>query len=139
LYAVIRTGGKQYRVEKGDKLKIEKLEVEAGQAINFEDILLVGDQGKVVTGAADLKKASVTGTVLANGKGKKIIVFKYKSKKGYSKKYGHRQLFTEVQIDDIKMAKAAARKKKAEEPAPVEEPVTEPVVEIETAEAVAEV
>jgi large subunit ribosomal protein L21 len=123
VYAVIRTGGKQYKVEKGQKLKVEKLAVEAGQTMNFEDILLISEKGKVITDPEKLKKALVTATVIGNGKAKKIIVFKYKPKKGYSKKYGHRQPFTEVQIDDVKLAKAAPRKKKTEEPAPVEEAV----------------
>ncbi len=126
MYAIIRTGGKQYKVEKGSALKVEKLEQQPGEKINFEDVLLLSDGGKVYTSAKDLEKVTVTGTVEAAGRGPKIIVFKYKSKKGYAKKQGHRQSYTQVRIDDVKMRKTVPRKKAAE----VEEAAVVPTEEV---------
>ena len=101
MYAIIETGGKQYRVAAGDKLKIEKLDVEAGSKFTFDKVLFVsGDSPK--TGAPYVSGATVTADVLEQGKSKKIVVFKYKPKKAYRKKKGHRQPFTTVQIDAIK-------------------------------------
>jgi len=134
LYAIIKTGGKQYKVEKGSVLKVEKLEAQPGEKINFEDVLLLSDAGKVYTSAKDLEKVTVAATVEAAGKGRKIIVFKYKSKKGYSKKQGHRQSYTRVRIEDVKMRKTAPRKKAAEQavepPAEVEEATVVPTEEV---------
>ena len=99
MYAIIATGGKQYKVEEGDVIKVEKLDAEAGQTVTFDTVLAVKD--------ADLKcgdavaKASVSATVMDQGKGKKVIVYKYKSKTGYHKKNGHRQAYTQVKIDKI--------------------------------------
>ncbi len=136
MYAIIRTGGKQYKVEKGSVLKVEKLEAQPGEKINFEDVLLVSDGGKIFTSAKDMEKVTVTATVKSAGKGPKIIVFKYKPKKGYSKKQGHRQSYTEVQIDDVKMRKTAPRKKAAEQPA--EAPVEPEEAAVAAAEEVTE-
>jgi len=99
--AVIRTGGKQYLVSPGDKIKIEKLNEKEGKKINFTDVLLIQKDKKIEIGAPLVKNAKVIGKVLKEGKGKKIIVFKYKPKKRYKKKTGHRQPFTEVEIEDI--------------------------------------
>lgn len=99
-YAVIRTGGKQYKVSEGDKLKIEKLQVEPGKSFNFEEVLLTVDEGKVAIGKPTLK-AKVNATVVDQVKGDKISVFKYKAKTGYHKKTGHRQNLTLVKIDKI--------------------------------------
>lgn len=109
MYAIIETGGKQYRVEEGTRLKVEKLEVPASEKVVFDRVLLLCDKGKVLTGE-QLAEARVEATVLGHGKGKKIIVFKYKPKKGYRRKRGHRQLFTEVRIDKIYKGKASSRK-----------------------------
>lgn len=102
MLAVIKTGGKQYKVQEGQKLKIEKLEVEEGKKINFDEVLLVGDEKKVQIGQPNLAKAKVEATVLkAAEKGKKVQLIKYKAKKRYSIKKGHRQPFTEVEITKI--------------------------------------
>ena len=99
VYAIIATGGKQYKVEEGDIIYVEKLGVEAGEAVTFDDVLAVkADELKV---GSDVKDASVSATVVENGKGKKVIVYKYKRKTGYHKKNGHRQLYTKVKIEKI--------------------------------------
>ncbi len=101
MYAVLETGGKQYRVQVGDEINVEKLGIEAEQEVVFDKILVVGEGSDVKVGAPYVEGASVKGTVLENGKGKKIIVFKYKAKKDYRKKRGHRQPYTTVRIDAI--------------------------------------
>lgn len=100
MYAVIETGGKQYKVEQGDVVFIEKLNVEEGEAVTFDKVLVVGGDD-VKIGTPYVEGASVEGSVLKNGKDKKIIVYKYKSKKGYHKKQGHRQPYTKVEIKAI--------------------------------------
>lgn len=100
-FAVIATGGKQYRVKKGQILRVEKLGLEEGATVTFDKVLLV--EGKdVKIGAPEVKGASVSGKVTKVGRGKKVIVVKYKAKSRYFKKNGHRQPFTEVSITDIK-------------------------------------
>lgn len=99
-YAVIRTGGKQYKVSEGQKLKIEKLPIEKDQAFDFEEVLLLVNEDKVEIGKPNLK-VKVTAKVVDQTKGKKIEVFKYKAKTGYHKKTGHRQNLTEVEIEKI--------------------------------------
>jgi len=101
MYAVIETGGKQYRVEKDNVLFIEKLHAEEGEAVTFDKVLLVNKDGEVKVGAPYVEGAKVTGKVVKHGKGKKIIVFKYKPKKNYKRKKGHRQPFTQVVIENI--------------------------------------
>jgi len=98
MYAVIRTGGKQYRVAPGDVLKVEKLASETGD-VEFSDVLAVS--GAAGTFESNLSGAKVTGTVLGQGRGAKILVFKFKRKKQYKRMQGHRQAFTEVKIGDI--------------------------------------
>ena len=100
MYAVIVSGGKQYKVSEGDVIRVEKLEVEEGAKISFDQVLLIND-GSLKIGTPAVKGAKVSGTVLQNGKGKKVIVYRYKRKSGYHKKNGHRQLFTEVKIEKI--------------------------------------
>lgn len=102
MIAVIKTGGKQYLVKPGDKLKIEKLEKKEGSAISFSDVLLVEKNKKLQIGTPKVKEVKVEAKVLKHGKGKKVIVFKYKPKKRYSRKLGHRQPFTEIEITGIK-------------------------------------
>ena len=100
MYAIIETGGKQYKVSEGDVVFIEKLAVEEGAAVKFDKVLVVGGENTVI-GTPVVEGASVDAKVLAQGKGKKIIVFKYKPKKGSKTKQGHRQPFTKVQIEKI--------------------------------------
>ncbi|WP_044640549.1 50S ribosomal protein L21 [Risungbinella massiliensis] len=101
MYALIETGGKQYRVQKDDVLYIEKLDAQAGETVTFDKVLLVGKDGETVVGKPVVDGANVTAKVLDHGRGKKITVFKYKPKKNYKKKQGHRQPFTKVQIEGI--------------------------------------
>ncbi len=100
MYAVIQTGGKQYKVSEGDIIKVEKLNVEEGAKVSFDQVLLVGGDDLKV-GDPVVAGATVEGSVLKNGKGKKVIVYKYKRKTGYHKKNGHRQAFTQVKIEKI--------------------------------------
>lgn len=99
MYAIIATGGKQYKVSEGDEIRVEKLDVEVGSTVTFDQVLAVSDQELKVAG--DVANATVTGTVTGQGKGKKVIVYKYKRKSGYHKKNGHRQLYTQIKIDKI--------------------------------------
>ncbi|WZL83124.1 50S ribosomal protein L21 [Vallitaleaceae bacterium 9-2] len=101
MYAIITTGGKQYKVVEGEAVRVEKLELNEGDAVTFDQVLLVSNDGDAKVGSPYVANATVTGTVKANGKAKKITVFKYKPKKHYSKKQGHRQPYTEVVIDKI--------------------------------------
>lgn len=100
MYAVIETGGKQYKVQEGDVITVEKLKAEAGDTITFDKVLLMSDGKEVKVGTPYLAEA-VTGSVVENGKGKKVIIFKYKAKKDYRKKQGHRQPYTKVKIEKI--------------------------------------
>ena len=100
MYAIIATGGKQYKVAEGDVIKVEKLGVEAGEQVTFDQVLAVNN-GELSIGCPTVEGATVSATVVKEGKGKKIIVYKYKRKTGYHKKNGHRQLYTQVKIDKI--------------------------------------
>ena len=99
MYAIIATGGKQYKVSEGDEIRVEKLDVEVGSTVTFDQVIAVSDKELKVAG--DVAGATVTGTVTDQGKGKKVIVYKYKRKTGYHKKNGHRQLYTQIKIDKI--------------------------------------
>lgn len=101
MYAIIETGGKQYRVTEGDILTIEKIEVAEGQTFDFDRVLTVVKDGEVVVGKPLVSDAKVTAEVVSHGKGKKILVFKYKAKSNYRRRQGHRQPFTKVRIDKI--------------------------------------
>ena len=101
MHAIIETGGKQYKVTEGDTLFIEKLEAEAGQAITFDKVLAILDGDKATFGAPVVEGASVAATVVKNGKGKKVMIFKYNPKKGYRRRQGHRQPYTKVTIGKI--------------------------------------
>ncbi len=101
MYAVIKTGGKQYRVTSGEKLKIEKLVADVGSEVTFDQVLMVGGEGDTKLGAPVLSGASVKATVLAQGRGDKIHIFKMRRRKHYRKSQGHRQSYTEVQISGI--------------------------------------
>ena len=100
MYAIIATGGKQYKVSEGDVIRVEKLGAEAGTAYTFDQVLFVGGEEAKV-GNPTVAGASVEATVVGEGKGKKVIVYKYKRKSGYHKKQGHRQAFTQVKIEKI--------------------------------------
>ncbi|WP_018702386.1 MULTISPECIES: 50S ribosomal protein L21 [Sporomusaceae] len=101
MYAIIETGGKQYRVQEGDKVVVEKLAVEEGQEVAFERVLTVVKDGEVLVGAPVVAGAKVVAKVVEHGKGKKILVFKYKAKSNYRRRQGHRQPFTQVVIEKI--------------------------------------
>lgn len=100
MYAIIATGGKQYRVSEGDTIYIEKLDNQDGDIVTFPVLLLSGDE--ITVGKPYVEGAEVTGKVVRQGKGPKIVIFKYKSKKNYRRKAGHRQPFTQVEITGIK-------------------------------------
>ncbi|MGD9824734.1 50S ribosomal protein L21 [Desulfobacter sp.] len=101
MYAVIRTGGKQYKVHEDQVLKVEKLEGSQGSAIEFNDVLLYSDGETVTLGAPKIENASVKAFIVEQGRSKKQLVFKYKRRKGYRKMRGHRQHYTEIKIDSI--------------------------------------
>ena len=101
MFAIIQTCGKQYKVSEGDVVKVEKLELEVGSKVNF-DVLLTSDNGKIVAGNPVVKNVTCTAEVVEHGKGDKIIVYKYKAKKNYRRKQGHRQPYTAVKIVEIK-------------------------------------
>ncbi len=101
MYAVILTGGKQYKVSEGDIIRVEKLDANEGDKITFDQVLVLGDGSDLKIGTPVVDGAKVAATVTKNGKAKKVIVYKYKRKSVYHKKNGHRQLFTEVKIDSI--------------------------------------
>ncbi len=143
MFAVIKTGGKQYRAKPGDVLEIEKLVVEKGNSVTFEEVLLIEDQDKVLIGTPFIENAAVTAVVLDNFKGDKVLVFKKKRRKQYKRTQGHRQELTRVKIEDIltdhkpaaKKAVAVkpeaaqektAAKAQAEKPAVVSEPAAAP-------------
>lgn len=108
MYAIIESCGKQYKVAEGDVVFFEKLDTEVGKKVTFDNVVLVSDGEKIEIGNPYVKGFKVEGKVVAHGKGKKIIVFKYKAKKNYRRKQGHRQPYTKVEITSIK--KPAAKK-----------------------------
>lgn len=120
MYAIIESCGKQYKVSEGDVVFFEKLDTEVGKKVTFKEVVLVSDDKKVEVGAPYVKGAKVEGKVVEHGKGKKIIVYKYKAKKNYRRTQGHRQPYTKVQI--TKIALVAEKVAKAEEVA--EKPAT---------------
>ena len=103
MYAIIETGGKQYRVQEGDTLFVEKLNHAEGESVKFDRILAVAGTEGLTVGTPVVEGATVEGTVLENGKAKKVIVYKYKSKKDYRNKNGHRQPFTKIKIEKISL------------------------------------
>lgn len=113
MYAIIETGGKQYRVQNGDQIVVEKLGAEAGDTVVFDKVLAVGEGAGVKVGTPYVEGTAVEGKVVENGKGKKVIIFKYKAKKDYRKKQGHRQPYTLVEITAIGGEKAAPAVKPA--------------------------
>ncbi|WP_100065084.1 50S ribosomal protein L21 [Miniphocaeibacter massiliensis] len=101
MYAVLQTGGKQYNVEAGKCYYVEKLNAEIGETVEFDNVLLIADGDNVKVGSPNVEGAKIKATVEAQGKGKKVIVFKFKPKKNYRKKKGHRQPFTKIKIEAI--------------------------------------
>jgi large subunit ribosomal protein L21 len=101
MYAVVRSGGKQHRVAPGDAIRVEKLDGEVGDRVELAEVLLVGGEGDARIGTPLVSGAKVVGTITAQGRGEKITVFKMKRRKGYRRKTGHRQLYTEVRVDGI--------------------------------------
>ena len=120
-YAIIQTGGKQYKAVEGETIEVDKLETEVGKKVDLKEVLLVRDEGNVMVGAPTIADAKVAATVVAQDKGDKITVFKYKPKIRYRVKTGHRQQYTRLMIDSIEakgLAKAAPKAEaKAEAPA----------------------
>ena len=103
MYAIIESCGKQYKVAEGDVIFFEKLDTEEGKKVTFDNVILVSDDKKVEVGAPYVKGIKVEGKVVSHGKGKKILVYKYKAKKNYRRTQGHRQPYTKVEITKIKM------------------------------------
>ena len=101
MYAIVVTGGKQYRVKEGEKLRVEKLSAEAGETVELEKVLMVGEGDDVKIGAPYLEGVKVTATVAANGRGDKVKIVKFNRRKHYRKQMGHRQSFTEIEITGI--------------------------------------
>jgi large subunit ribosomal protein L21 len=105
MYAVFRTGGKQFRAEPGTRLRIPSMDVEPGDSVVFDQILLAGDGEETVqVGTPTVEGASVKAEVIRHGRGKKLVVFKRKRRKGYRRKQGHRQDFTEIRVDEVALA-----------------------------------
>lgn len=101
MYAIIRSGGKQFRAEPGKTIKVPVLNAEPGDKVTFDEVLVAGNGDDIQVGAPTVSGASVTGEVVKHGKDKKIIIFKWKRRKNYRRKQGHRQDFTEVRINDV--------------------------------------
>ena len=118
MYAVIRSGGKQYCVSEGESVKLEKLDAEVGEKVRFDDVLWVQDEDSIKVGTSTVKGAKVTGKVTELGKAGKILVFKFKRRKMYRRKQGHRQAFSQVHIDKIVLPKAKARPQPSSEAEP---------------------
>jgi large subunit ribosomal protein L21 len=131
VYAIIQSGGKQYRVSEGDFVDVERLDGDVGQEISFDSVLLVGDQDQVHLGTPMVNEARVVATIADQGKGAKILVFKYKRRKMYRRKRGHRQLFTRVRIDQIALT-AGEKKAKPVKAETVQKEKPESAVEART-------
>jgi large subunit ribosomal protein L21 len=101
MYAIIRTGGKQYRVQAGEQLRVEALTADVGASISLEEVLLIGAGDAVKVGAPFVSGAKVTATVVSHGRGDKVRIFKMRRRKHYQRSQGHRQAYTELRIDDI--------------------------------------
>ena len=114
MYAIIESCGKQYKVAEGDVVFFEKLDAEEGKKVTFDNVVLVSNDSKVEVGAPYVKGVKVEGKVVSHGKGKKILVYKYKPKKNYRRTQGHRQPYTKVEITKIKTAAEKATEAKAE-------------------------
>ena len=103
MYAVVKSGGKEYRVSKGDLIRVEKLEGKAGDQVVIRDVLMVSDEGKVQIGTPQLTNAVVTGKIVQEAKGKKVLIYKMKRRKNYRRTKGHRQTYTYLRVEDISL------------------------------------
>ena len=103
MYAIVHTGGKQYKIQEGEILRVEKMSGDVGSEVSFDRVLMVGDGENVSVGQPILNNAAVKGHIVEQGKAKKILVFKYKRRKNYRRRQGHRQQYTAVKIDKIEM------------------------------------
>ncbi len=130
MYAIIETGGKQYRVQEGDVITVEKLTAEAGDQVELDKVLVLSDDNGVKVGSPYIEGAKVVAEVVENGKGKKIIVFKFKSKKDYRKKQGHRQPYTMLKIESLTGKVSKKANKPAKEEAVAEEVKAEEEVKV---------
>ena len=101
MYAIVQTGGKQYRISEGDVINVEKLNAEAGSEVSLDEVLVIGSEDGIKVGKPYVEGASIKADVVENGKGEKLVIFKYKAKKDYRKKQGHRQPYTRLQIKEI--------------------------------------
>lgn len=101
MYAIIKTGGKQYKVAEGDEIYVEKLEGEAGDKVRFDQVLAISNDEGLNVGSPLLEDTAIEAEILKQGKGKKLVIFKYKAKKGYRRKSGHRQPYTKVKITEF--------------------------------------
>ncbi len=127
MYAIVKTGGKQYRVAEGEQVKIEKLEAEVNSEVVLDQVLAVSkDDGETIFGTPTIPDARVVARVLEHGKADKILVFKYKSKVNYRRRYGHRQPYTELKIEKIELGVAPSRKPRKEAAEPAAEGAKEP-------------
>jgi large subunit ribosomal protein L21 len=117
MYAVVDSGGKQYRVEPGRTLVVDRLDAEAGATVTFDRVLLIADDDGVTVGTPTVAGASVRGTVVAHGRGPKLIVFRFRPKAHYRRRTGHRSALTQVRIEEIATASARKSSKAAEKPA----------------------
>ena len=104
MYAVVRSGGKEYRVSKGDLIRVEKLKGTAGDQVVLKDVLMVSDEGQVQVGTPHLTNAVVTGQIVQEAKGKKVLTYKMKRRKNYRRMKGHRQTYTYLRVEDISLA-----------------------------------
>ena len=104
MYAVVRSGGKEYRVSKGDLIRVEKLKGTAGDQVVLKDVLMVSDEGQVQVGTPHLTNAVVTGKIVQEAKGKKVLTYKMKRRKNYRRMKGHRQTYTYLRVEDISLA-----------------------------------
>jgi len=102
MYAVIKTGGKQYKVSPGDVLRVEKLDVKKGDTVEMKDVLLIADGDTLSVGKPNLASATVTAEVMGDGRGEKLLIFKHRRRKGFRKTIGHRQDFTTIKVKEIK-------------------------------------
>ena len=135
MYAVFRSGGKQYRASKGERLRLEKLDADEGASVNFDQVLLIGEGSNVKVGSPLLAGSTVSAKVLCQGKSKKVSVVKFRRRKNYLRQHTHRQFFTEVEITDIKAAAGGKAADKAEAPKKAE--AEKPVVKKATAKKAA--
>ena|SRR5664280_1143745 len=132
MYAIVEIAGQQFKVEEGKKIFVHRLKAEDGKQIDFENVLLIEDEGKITIGEPVIKDAKVEGKVINQVRGDKVIVFKKKRKKGYRVKNGHRQNFTQVEI--VSINGKSSPKKQAAKKVVAEAPATEPVAEKKVAE-----